>query len=91
MKNIVSKEHTEQILRKMCEAVDVEYDSFDFKQDGWFWKHEWTEKQEGEFRVWLGKFFRKNKYVNKGKYRGQDAGEYKAGMFITNYGWRLEK
>lgn len=88
--NNISPEHSEVILRKMFKAVDEDYDSFDFKQDSWYWKNEWTQAQEDEFRVWLGKFLVKHKYAAKGKYRGQNAGYYKAGKLLMSYGWRIK-
>lgn len=87
----ISPQHSLEILRKMCGAVGVDYDTFDFSKPNWFWDHTWTKEQEGEFITWLGAFLVKHKYVGKGTKRGQNWGEYEANKMMANYGWRVEE
>lgn len=42
----------EIVIRKMCEVVDVNFDTFEFKGE-WYLKHSWTEDQMEEFRKWF--------------------------------------
>lgn len=90
MNNTITKDHSVEIMTKMCDAIRVDYKDVDFQADHWYWSHTWTKEQEEEFRVWLGKFLVKHKYATKGKKRGQNAGYYEAGKLIMNYGWKLE-
>lgn len=85
---MISAEHGEVILTEMCKRVGVDYKTFDFKQNSWYSKHSWTKEEEESFRVWLGKFLVKYKYVTSGNYRGQNHGYYEAGKLIMNYGWK---
>lgn len=89
MKNI-KPEHSKQILSKMCETIGIKYEDVNFEEPNWYQKHSWTSEQENEFKKWLGKFLVDNKYSFKGKYRGQNCGEYEAAKIIMNYGWSIK-
>ena len=82
----IKQEHSIEILSEMCRRVGIDYQIFDFKQLGWFRTHSWTEKEQEDFRVWLGKYLEKKKYCH-GKKRGQNMGYYEAGKLILSYGW----
>ena len=47
-----------KILKQMCEVISVDYDTVDFKEDGWYHKHTWTVEEEDNFLIWLaGQFY----------------------------------
>ena len=87
----ISEEHSDEILKEMCNRVGQDYETFDFKDPQWFLKHSWTREEEEDFRIWLGKFLKKHKYVGSGTKRGQDWGYYEAGKLLGNYGWRTKE
>jgi len=87
----ITSKYTEEILKEMFRRVGANYDTFDFKQRDWYYKYTWTEKEQEDFRVWLGKYLYKKKLLKKGKYRNQDKGYYQAGKLIFNYGWKVEE
>lgn len=91
MKPQISVEHSQEILKEMCKRVGVDYDTFDFSKKDWYWEHQWSAEQEENFRVWLGKFLKKHKYVGSGTKRGEDWGYYEAGKIIGNYGWKTKQ
>lgn len=86
----LSKEHSTVVLKKMFEAVGQEYDEELLTKPNWYWTYTWTEDEQEKFIGWLGKFLVKNKYVRKGKKRGQDAGYYEASKMVFNYGWKVK-
>lgn len=84
--------HIKIILNKMCDVVGAK--NIDFKEEGWFLKHEWTEEQEKEFINWMQEYLMKNKDArneimarpNKSK---KDI-EKVVDEFIFNYGWKID-
>lgn len=91
MNNKIPEGHSQEILKEMFKRVGIEgkeFKNFDFKKPQWFWDKTWTEEEQEDFRIWLGKFLVKNKYATNSKYRGQNGGYYQAGKFILNYGWK---
>lgn len=90
MKTDISPEHSHEILTEMCRRVGVDAKIVDFDKKEWFLEHEWTPEEEDSFRIWLGKFLKKHKYVGSGKKRGMDWGYYEAGKIMGNYGWKTK-
>lgn len=84
----ISEDHTKEILIEMCSRVGVLYSKEFFVKENWYEQYTWTEKEQEEFRKWLGDFLTKHKYTTKGKYRGQPHGYYEAGKFIFIFGWK---
>ena len=89
MRTDILPEHLRAIIAEMCKRVGANAKIIDVKKENWFMKYEWTQEEEEDFRVWLGKFLVKNKYIGKGTYRGIDWGYYEAGKFVENYGWKI--
>ena len=83
-------EHSEEILAELCKRIGFNAELFDFTQKDWYLKHTWTQEQEEDFRIWLGKYLVTHKYARKGTYRGQNVGYYKSGKIIMNYGWKVK-
>lgn len=90
MRTDITPEHSNEILAEMCRRVDVTIETVDFSKKDWFLGHEWTLEEENDFRVWLGKFLKKHKYVGSGTKHGMDWGYYEAGKLLMNYGWKLK-
>ena len=88
-KKRISQEDGALILKELCNRVGEDSETFDFKQDEWYLTKTWTEEEQEDFRVWLGKFLEDKRYC-KGKYRGQNHGYYEAGKLIMNYGWKIK-
>lgn len=86
----INTEDSKTIMNKLLEAVNAPED-FNFNQDQWFWKYEWTEEQQTKFTLWLADFLEKKKYCKKGiKKRGQRYALYEAKKMVMNYGWKLK-
>lgn len=79
-------------LRKQCEIAKVDFESIDFKEDGWFMKHTWTEAQQTEFKDWLVDFLKVRK--NRGgimsfpSLADKKSRETCASWFIFSYGFK---
>ncbi len=87
----ITKEDLELILLEMFFRVGLaaeDYANWDFTEDRWYEKYIWTEAEQNDFQIWLGKFLTNHKYTSKRKYRNQDHGYYEAGKFILDYGWK---
>lgn len=87
--NNISVEHSNEILNEMCRRVGEDVALIDFKDPQWYLKHEWSDEEQEEFRIWLGKFLEEKGYC-KGKKRGMNMGYYEAGKLIMNYGWKVK-
>jgi len=81
------------ILNEMCNRVNADYDSINFQEQNWFYKHTWGKHEELDFVKWLAdhlynhgqtrKMFtlcRKNK---KDTLRA-------ASNFVFNFGWKID-
>jgi len=53
MKEELFSKGLKKTLKKMCEMVNIDYDSIDFESDGWYHSATWTTKQERKFTKWL--------------------------------------
>ena len=82
--------HIKIILNKMCDVVGAK--NIDFKEEGWFFKHEWTEEQEKEFSKWMQDYLYENKEARDEMMRipikNKKIIEKFADQFLGNYGWR---
>lgn len=61
LKRVHKGKHLEVILKKMCEFVEVDFDSVDFSKQDWADSHEWSYEKEKEFQEWLYEYFVANK------------------------------
>ena len=84
------------VLKKMCEVVNCDYETFDFRKDDWFLDYEWDENQEKEFIDWLEKEFENNKslkvlvkYISS--LRNKKGRKKLAKEFTYQYGWKYKK
>lgn len=74
-------------LKKMFKYVDLEYPNPEFvKQDNWYDKKTWTEKDRTEFKTWMEKLLKK-RYPSMSR-RGIDL---EVGVFMLSYGWSCSK
>jgi len=94
MSKQLTPEHSEIILKEMCRRVgmtDEDYRVFDFTEKEWFRKHEWTEKEEQDFILWLADFLEENKYVPKKiRKRGIRWAGYESSKFVMSLGWKTK-
>ena len=84
--------HLEKVLKKMCKAVNVDYQKIDFKKHNWFLKYSWTQKQEDKFKEWFIKYLQDNKKARKEILRfpilySRRNLEKAVNEFLFNYGW----
>lgn len=85
------------ILTKMCKSVGCDFATFDFKKENWYWKYEWTEKQETEFKNWLADYLYKNPKARKeimafaSFYKTKAKCTEWAMRFTSWYGWKTKK
>ena len=88
-------ETTIQLLTKMCEYVNVEYKTIDFKSEYWYMKHGWTESQQEEFIQYIIEYIKTNKKAFKDltgySYKNKALIEYIATYFTMNYGWKTKQ
>jgi len=84
--------HLKIVLQKMCDIVGADFDSLDFQNDAWYYKHSWTVEQEKEFEQWLYNYLWKSKQARKTilAYPYQDKHKIKEAVyqFTLYYGWR---
>lgn len=84
-----------EILTEMCKRVKVSYKDIDFKEEDWYMKHTWTEKEQEEFMEWM------EKYLLEDKKRIDNIAQFPSivkhnkkelkkliNWFIVQYGWR---
>jgi len=78
-----------KVLKEMCSRVGADYDSIDFKEEKWFYKHTWTRDKEKSFEDWL--MTNKDPEINKdlGLSKAKYMRERQVLMFTRNYGWKL--
>jgi len=86
----------ELILKDMCDAVNVNYEDIDFKEEEWYFKHEWTMKEEQAFINQQIDKISSNKQDYTGVFRGpiprSKKGLEKAlQMFTLQYGWKYKE
>ena len=79
------------ILRKMCEYANVEYDPNLFNLTDFYLRHSWTMEKAEEFVKWLADEIYNNKetwYYFGFNYKPSKKMCYKAAKnFELNYGW----
>ena len=83
-----------KILRKMSQAVGVDWKEVDFFGRDYFWDHSWTIEQEQEFTDWLADLLYEDKearnvimkYPRKNKKSCRDVAKF----FVWNHGWKTE-
>jgi len=90
-------EHLKIVLKKMCEYVGADYDTIEWKndKDPYYWKYEWSQEQENDFREWMIDYLMDNKDARlslleypgtKNKKRIKKA----VNFFIWNHGWKVK-
>jgi len=82
-----TKSIIEQLLRKQFEMVGLDYDKDGdiVKDDKWYMKYCWTEKQEKEFIKWARDLLtKKHHYTIRGA-------EEIISFYILAYGWTICK
>ena len=85
--------HLRVILKKMCKSVNADFDAIDFKKEGWFLQHEWTQKQEDAFKKWMLEYLKKNRDARRELgiiFNNKIMMERGVNMFVMNYGWKTK-
>jgi len=90
-------EGIKDIMRKMCEAISVDFDSINFTNDNdpYYLKHAWTKEQEGIFIGWLEWYLIKhpesaNRFIDIGWF-SEDKIRNFSKSFVNWYGWKLKE
>lgn len=92
MEEKIMGKHLKAILKEMCKRVKAPYTKMNFSKKNWFLTYSWTEEEENDFREWLIKYVKKDKYA-----RMELAGRSHCDVnklvneFIFNYGWTTKK
>ena len=80
-----------QLLREMCKVINVDYDTIDFQEDGWYEKYTWTEQQENEFILWVAEELYKNNNMREELLEDPEQSIvncFEAAVhFVANFGW----
>lgn len=87
-------EHIKTVLQKMCELVGADYNQIDFKKQGWFLLHTWTNERESEFKTWLTDYFIQNKSAFKEFtqiYYSKKNIKRVVEEFTNDYGWKYNE
>jgi|694.fasta_scaffold00447_19 hypothetical protein len=80
-----------QLIRKMCEVINVDYNTIDFQEDEWYDKHTWTEEQENEYIVWMSEELFNNEAMREELLENPEKSImncfHAAVHFVANFGW----
>ena len=77
-------EFRDDCIKEMFRRVGVEYSAEFVTDPKWFWKCEWTEEQETDFKKWLIKQMKKHSLL---KHRA----DKEADWFLFMWGWKIRK
>ena len=86
--------HLDIILNVMCMYVGANYADIDMGEEDWYYKHEWSQRTEKEFKKWGADYIHKIKDAQRELYgrsymRKEDC--IKAMEMLTlNYGWKMK-
>lgn len=58
MKNNLHGVYFTEVLREMCNRVDVNYEDIDFKKDNWYEDYTWSTNDQNKFIEWFAKYLR---------------------------------
>jgi len=87
-------EYLKEILTEMCSRVKIKFEEKNLKNEHWFQKYEWTQKEEKDFVNWLAEYMKNNKEARETlmMFPRKNKRELKqfAEMFCFNYGWRYK-
>lgn len=86
--------HVLVILKKMCEVVNADVETIDFKENAWYLQHYWTTEQQNEFINWLAKHLHHDKqayYALTSRIKSKKRCEELAREFVFNYGWTTNR
>ena len=83
------------LYENMCEKINVDPKSIDYKKQFWFWKHTWTTKEEEEFVDWIiDELYTNNAFrraISKLYYRPNKKLRRKLGReVVDNFGWKIK-
>ena len=91
--NSTMNPYMKEVLTEMCNRVGANYDEIDFKEQEWYYKYEWTRKEELDFLDWYADYLYTNTKARKSLYRTlprtKKACKKAADMFIF-YTWKLK-
>jgi len=94
--NVYELTHLNKVMNKMFSYVNEKYSSEIVRQEDWYNKHTWTEKQQLDFVDWFVDYLYKDKearnsILNTGSMRISKGRIRKAvWQFVFNYGWVCE-
>ena len=83
----------EIVLKEMCKRVGVNYNSVNFKEDGWYNQYSWSQEEEKEFINWLTDKLMIDKYIRMELLTNPSHLTYKkarkaAEEFVFKFGWK---
>ena len=94
-RNQIVQNHLDVILGKMFEMVNLDYKVVwpEYKDDPqWYWRNEWSMRQEREFVEWLTQYFMSNAGARKAlmsfPYKSRGRCHEAAVWFNIQYGWK---
>jgi len=83
--------HLKIIMEEMCNRVGVYFDDIDFKEDRWYQKYSWSEKEEESFKEWLLNYLLKNKEAREEllSFKSKTGIKKAVDQFMLGYGWKI--
>jgi hypothetical protein len=80
----------DSVLKDLCEAVGADYYTIDFEKSDWYYKHNWTFKQEAIFVKELTSKVKENPKFYRELFDVKNNRKTKQSieMFLFNYGWK---
>ncbi len=85
-----------KVLREMCKRVGVDMGKVNFKEESWYTKHTWSQKEQDDFQHWLADQVQKDKDLRNeltpfpALMKSRVTALKFASHFILNYGWKVK-
>ena len=89
---------TEIIFKEMCTRVGADYEQIDFQEEKWFYKYQWTQTEEEDFKNWLSEHIYNlpikrlrllTKFPHIIRKRKKQSRKF-ATELVDNYGWKIK-
>ena len=87
-------EYLKIVLTEMCNRVQADFNSIDFKQIDWYYKYEWTQEEEDSFIKWLSNYLYETPKARQVLYELRSKSKKlceKAANGFRFYCWKLKK
>ena len=88
--------HMTAVLIEMCRRVGAEFDDVNFREDGWFRRHAWTQAEQDDFKEWLAGILytvasARRELLEYSSRRSKRHARKAADEFVFQYGWVMKE